>query len=197
MEDSRPLDALNKARNKRVIVELKNGKQYVGKLNAFDIHINIVLEEAEEKVGRLMGPFNYCMSILLLITIFVIVAPGKLYFPIAGILLMIISDTLASVVGKKYGKRKINLPWLSTTRSLEGSLVFFISGFVLCLFAFTFIGVVSTPITQIHLTLEVAFLYSLITSALATIIELASPSTYDDLTVPIFTTLIIFLLTLI
>jgi dolichol kinase len=154
-------------------------------------------EEAEEKVGRLMGPFNYCMSILLLITIFVIVAPGKLYFPIAGILLMIISDTLASVVGKKYGKRKINLPWLSTTRSLEGSLVFFISGFVLCLFAFTFIGVVSTPITQIHLTLEVAFLYSLITSALATIIELASPSTYDDLTVPIFTTLIIFLLTLI
>ena len=51
MEDSRPLDALNKARNKRVIVELKNGKQYVGKLNAFDIHINVVLEEAEEKVN--------------------------------------------------------------------------------------------------------------------------------------------------
>jgi small nuclear ribonucleoprotein len=51
MEDSRPLDALNKARNKRVIVELKNGKQYTGKLNAFDIHINIVLEEAEEKVN--------------------------------------------------------------------------------------------------------------------------------------------------
>jgi small nuclear ribonucleoprotein len=50
MEDSRPLDALNKARNKRVIVELKNGKQYIGKLNAFDIHINIVLEEAEEHI---------------------------------------------------------------------------------------------------------------------------------------------------
>jgi len=51
MEDSRPLDALNKARNKRVIVELKNGKQYVGKLNAFDIHINVVLEDAEERVN--------------------------------------------------------------------------------------------------------------------------------------------------
>ena len=49
METSRPLDALNKARNKRVIVELKNGKQYVGNLKAFDIHINIVLEEAEER----------------------------------------------------------------------------------------------------------------------------------------------------
>jgi small nuclear ribonucleoprotein (snRNP)-like protein len=45
---SRPLDALNKSRNKRVIVDLKNGWRYVGKLQAFDIHINTVLEEAEE-----------------------------------------------------------------------------------------------------------------------------------------------------
>ncbi|MBN2368441.1 small nuclear ribonucleoprotein [Candidatus Woesearchaeota archaeon] len=50
MEAARPLDALNKARNQRVIVELKNNKQLVGKLKAFDIHINIVLEEAEERV---------------------------------------------------------------------------------------------------------------------------------------------------
>lgn len=49
MEASRPLDALNEARGKRVIVELKNNKQYIGKLRAFDIHINIVLENAEER----------------------------------------------------------------------------------------------------------------------------------------------------
>ena len=48
-EISRPLDALNQVRNKRVIVELKNGKQLVGVLNAFDIHINVVLSEAEER----------------------------------------------------------------------------------------------------------------------------------------------------
>ncbi len=50
MEQQRPLDALNKARNKRVIVELKNGKQFVGNLTAFDIHINVVLDDAEERV---------------------------------------------------------------------------------------------------------------------------------------------------
>ncbi len=49
METSRPLDALNKSRNKRVLVELKNGKQFVGTLKAFDIHINVVLEDAEER----------------------------------------------------------------------------------------------------------------------------------------------------
>ncbi|MFP4112645.1 MAG: LSM domain-containing protein [Candidatus Woesearchaeota archaeon] len=55
MEQSRPLDALNKARNKKVIIELKNGKQFVGTLNAFDIHINIVLNDAEEqKEGELL-----------------------------------------------------------------------------------------------------------------------------------------------
>ena len=49
MEASRPLEALNEARNKRVIIELKNGKQLIGSLKAFDIHINIVLDNAEER----------------------------------------------------------------------------------------------------------------------------------------------------
>ena len=54
MEASRPLDALNKARGKRVIVELKNDKQYIGKLSAFDIHINVVLDDAEEHVEEVV-----------------------------------------------------------------------------------------------------------------------------------------------
>jgi len=49
-EVSRPLDALNKARHKKVLVELKNQRQYVDTLNAFDIHINVVLENAEERI---------------------------------------------------------------------------------------------------------------------------------------------------
>ena len=48
--EARPLDALNEARNKRVILDLKNGKQLIGKLKAFDIHINVVLEDCEERV---------------------------------------------------------------------------------------------------------------------------------------------------
>ena len=32
------------------MVELKNGKQLIGKLKAFDIHINVVLEDVEERV---------------------------------------------------------------------------------------------------------------------------------------------------
>lgn len=51
MSESRPLDMLNRARDKKVIVELKGGKQYAGVLKAFDIHINTVLEDAEERIN--------------------------------------------------------------------------------------------------------------------------------------------------
>ncbi len=50
MTEPRPLDALNRARDKKVLVELKNGKQYNGVLKAFDIHINMVLDDTEERV---------------------------------------------------------------------------------------------------------------------------------------------------
>jgi len=153
-------------------------------------------EEAEEKVGYLQGPFHYCLSITILILIFVIFASDQMYFPIAGILLMIISDTLASVIGKKYGKIFIKIPWVKSKRTLEGSVTFFISGFILCLISFTLLGV-TNPLTQAHISFQTALIFSLITSILATIIEMVSPSTWDDLTVPILSTLIIFLLTLI
>jgi len=44
----RPLDVLNAAKGKEILVQLKNNKQMVGKLLAFDIHINIVLDNAKE-----------------------------------------------------------------------------------------------------------------------------------------------------
>ena len=44
----RPLDLLNLSKGKEVIVQLKNDKQFVGVLRAFDIHINIVLDNTKE-----------------------------------------------------------------------------------------------------------------------------------------------------
>ncbi len=48
MELQRPFDLLDEAKGKRVMVELKSGKQIVGTLVAFDMHINMVLEDADE-----------------------------------------------------------------------------------------------------------------------------------------------------
>lgn len=46
---SRPLDVLDKAKGKRVILKLKNGSELTGVLQAFDLHLNMWLEEAEER----------------------------------------------------------------------------------------------------------------------------------------------------
>lgn len=152
-------------------------------------------EEAEEKAGRLQGPFYYSLSITLLFAIFVIFAPYQLYFPICGILIMIISDSLASVVGKKYGRIKIAFSYTGSQRTLEGSLTFFISAFLLCYGAFYYYGLFN-PNNQKILTLDLVLIYSLLTALAGTIFELLSPSTTDDLTVPLATTTVIYLLAL-
>ena len=47
----RPLDLLNSSKGKEVIIQLKNERQFSGVLKAFDIHINIVLDNAKEMVN--------------------------------------------------------------------------------------------------------------------------------------------------
>jgi small nuclear ribonucleoprotein (snRNP)-like protein len=69
MEPARPIDALNYSRGKRVIILLKNKAkkiiknedgtsetieqrvELVGTLKAFDMHVNISLEDTEERVN--------------------------------------------------------------------------------------------------------------------------------------------------
>jgi len=48
----RPLDVLNNSKGKEVLVQLKNNRQMVGTLLAFDIHINVVLDNAKEMLDQ-------------------------------------------------------------------------------------------------------------------------------------------------
>ncbi|MFX1599123.1 MAG: diacylglycerol/polyprenol kinase family protein [Promethearchaeota archaeon] len=156
-----------------------------------------ISEEQEEDLKRafLQGPFFYCLSITSLVLIFGIFAPNQFYFPIAGVLIMIVADTLASVVGKRWGKVSLSLSWTNSKRTLEGSLTFFITAYLLCFLSFFLFGLL-IPTFQEPLAIPTILIYSLITSTIATVIELISPSTYDDLTVPLGSTIIIYLLTL-
>ncbi len=55
----RPLDLLNQSKGKEIIVQLKSGKQLVGTLKAFDIHINVVLDNAKEmENGQLVKSYG-------------------------------------------------------------------------------------------------------------------------------------------
>ena len=43
----RPIDVLDRAKGKRVILKLKNGEEVTGILKALDLHLNLWLDEAE------------------------------------------------------------------------------------------------------------------------------------------------------
>ncbi len=187
-----PLHAVFIAMSMTIVVYFSSRESSVKQLQELYESIG---EEAEETVGRLQGPFHYGISITLLIGIFAVFAPDQLYFPICGILIMIVSDTFASIVGKKYGRIKLVLPYTGSQRTLEGSLTFFVSAFILCFSAFYIFGLFN-PINQKTLTLELVFTYSLITSLTGTLVEFFSPSIFDDLTVPIATTMVIYSLAL-
>ena len=59
----RPLDLLNASKGKEVIVQLKNDKQFTGVLKAFDIHINVVLDNTKEIVNGEVSK-NYGLTFL-------------------------------------------------------------------------------------------------------------------------------------
>ncbi len=57
--DKRPFDILNGALNNTVVIGLKGGVEFRGVMVAYDVHMNIVLEKAEQiingEVKRGMG----------------------------------------------------------------------------------------------------------------------------------------------
>lgn len=48
MKIERPLDLLNSSKGKKIILQLKNDRQISGTLLAFDININVVLDNAKD-----------------------------------------------------------------------------------------------------------------------------------------------------
>ena len=61
---------LNMSRGKEVIVQLKNDRQFVGTLRAFDIHINVVLDNTKEMHnGQQIRTWVWCSCAAILLFI--------------------------------------------------------------------------------------------------------------------------------
>ncbi len=56
MTEKRPFDILNGSLNHSVIVGLKGGVEFRGVMQAYDVHMNIVLDKAEQMINGEVKP---------------------------------------------------------------------------------------------------------------------------------------------
>ena len=171
------------------LVRLSNNKSKAKPLKEL---YNAISEDEELKLGYLQGPYAYCLAISILVFAFIFFS-DKFYIPISSILTMMYADTFAAFIGRRYGKHHIDIPWVGNKRTLEGSASFFTVSIILSLFVFFFFGKI-LPGNSMILTGEQVILLSFLLSIVSTILELLSPSKYDDIIVPLGSTLIVSLI---
>ena len=149
-------------------------------LNYYSYKTNLIKSMERSGNGNL-GTVYFPISLLILVLISFM--PGSNpYIGAVGILTLGYGDGLAAVIGKKYGKRK-----LINGKSLEGSLTMLVVSFI----------VVLTLALLNGLTLPLALLVSTVIAVFATLVELYTPKGLDNLSVPLLSSLVYYLLLLI
>jgi len=125
---------------------------------------------------------------------------GMVYFPIsfaviiclfwmrpnllvASLMPMTWGDALAAILGRRYGQRKYSV--LGFTRSMEGSLAMFL---------FSWLSIFLALLLLPSLGWQTSLLYSLAVAAFATLVEALSPWHIDNLTVPVFSAALLYLI---
>lgn len=148
-------------------------------LNYYSYKTNLIKSMERSGNGNL-GTVYFPISLLIL----VILTFGFIDKPeigAIGILVLGYGDGLAAVVGKAFGKHK-----LVNNKSLEGSITMFVASFV----------VVAVVLIVSSYAIMTALLAALVVSILSTLIELYTPKGLDNLSVPLLSSLIVFLLLL-
>lgn len=149
-------------------------------LNYYSYKTNLIKSMERSGNGNL-GTVYFPISLLILVLISFM--PGSNpYIGAVGILTLGYGDGLAAVIGKKYGKRK-----LINGKSLEGSLTMLVVSFI----------VVLTLALLNGLTLPLALLVSTVIAVFATLVELYTQKGLDNLSVPLLSSLVYYLLLLI
>ncbi len=136
--------------------------RYIGFHFPFFSHVTKKARRYTEIRGFIIGPISLTVGILICLLFF----KQNVYIP--AILIVCISDSLSGLVGKRFGRVKLPV----YRRTLEGSLAFFVSAFLILYFFL--------PVYE-----------ALIAAVLPTLIELFSPYDLDNLLVPAGTALFI------
>ena len=141
------------------------------------------------------GPFWYAVSITILTAIFTFTGNEALYFiPGAAIQIMMFGDGMSAPIGMKYGANHTRVIF-GSKRSIQGTLALFIFGFLGAMIAFWWFGIFSmaVPIFTSGVGYTNMIILALIGALTATIVELVSPKGTDNVSLPMISTIVMFL----
>jgi phytol kinase len=143
--------------------------------------------------GSVRGPFWYAVSITILTVVFTFTGYDKLYF-IAGaaIMIMMLGDGMSAPIGMKYGTNHTR-EIFGSKRSLEGCLGLFVFGFIGAIIAFWWFGIFSLTVFTPGVGYNNMILLALVGAITATVVELISPKGTDNITLPMVTAIVMFL----
>ncbi|MBC7087978.1 MAG: phosphatidate cytidylyltransferase [Tissierellales bacterium] len=126
-----------------------------------------------------LGTVYYAISLFIL-SILTFKDINYAYIGALGILTMGYGDGLAAVIGKRYGRKKYKI--FGSTKSLIGSLTMFVVTFI-----------VNLIILSIYNPTNI-IIYSFVLAVFATLLELFTPKGFDNLSVPLGSSLIYYIL---
>jgi len=132
-----------------------------------------------------LGTVYFPISFTLIIVFFWLTRPTN--YPgliVAALMPMTWGDAMAAILGKRFGQYKYRI--LGSTRTMEGSLTMFLFSWLA-----TFLALFFFP----HLGLLTSLLYASIVALVATLVEALSPWHLDNITVPLSSALMLYLLT--
>jgi phytol kinase len=143
------------------------------------------------------GPFWYAVSITLLTAIFTFTGYHEIYFiAAAAIHIMMFGDGMSAPIGMKYGQTSTR-EIFGSKRSTPGCLSVFIFGFLGVLLACWWFGIVSMVdpifVSGTNILWFEMIVLGLVGALTATVVEMVSPKGTDNVTLPLITCLVLFL----
>ena len=145
-----------------ILVINKNYTNFFSNYSFFKFFISDVIRKYES--SSLWGASYLIIGFLFISFIF------DKHIVITSMLISSISDSFAAIFGIKYGKIRI-----FNEKSIEGLYIFIISTF-----------------TILYFTLSLSIIYILVISIVVAITELLTPTKYDNLSVPIISSITIY-----
>lgn len=141
-----------------------------------------------------LGTVYFAFSITLLFTAFWRTDSliDRVPIAVAATMAMTLGDAFAALFGQHFSRTYFHI--LGNTKSIWGSLAMFVFSFFGILLSLLFLsGSVWSPASAV-LSLQTAVVFSLLTALVATVAEALSPVGTDNLSVPLLSGLVLFLL---